>query len=195
MAGIKDCLQDISSKLTTMQVVNPDGQTVPLYVRIFNNQVRYEKEGAGAVYPKPAAFIEVVSPATYEVIGQMYRSSDLGLRLHLVHEFMDAADGTMEQDLVIFDLRDQVIALLSGYTPAGCGPLNCMMETQDYEHDNVYEMVLEFVCNFTDSKGSPLDPGRNVYVPAVPPISLEVDETTSQGGGQVTRQAFLIPKA
>lgn len=192
MAGIKNCLQDISTKLATLQVANQDGQTVPLYVRIFNNQIRYEKDGKGTIYPKPAAFIEVVSPATYEVIGQMYRSCDLGLRIHLAHEFMDAADGTMEQDLVIFAIRDAVIALLTGYAPTGCGPLNCMMETQDYEHDNVYEMVLEFVCNFTDAKGSPLDDGRNVYTPSVPPLTLEVDETTSQGGGQVVQQKFLI---
>lgn len=194
MAGIKDCLQDISTKLATLQVANQDGKTVPLYVRLFNNQIRYEKEGKGTVYPKPAAFIEVVSPATYEVIGQYYRNADLSFRIHLVHEFMDAADGTMEQDLIIFDLRDNVIALLSGFTPAGCGPLNCMVESQDYEHDNVYEMILDFVCNFTDSKASPLDTGRMVYTPSVPPIVLEVDETSIKGGGQETRQPFLIQK-
>lgn len=194
MAGIKDCLSTISSKLTTMQVVNQDNQTVPLYVRIWNNQVRYEKEGKGTVYPKPAAFIEVISPATYEVMGQYYRNSDLSIRIHMVHEFMDASDGTMEQDLEIFNLRDQVIALLSGFTPAGCGPLNCMVESQEYDHDNIYEYVLDFVCNFTDSKASPLDPASTRYTQSVPPLTLEVDESTSQGGGQSVQQTFLINK-
>lgn len=196
MPGIKDALQDISTQLTTMQVVNQDSGAVPLYVRIWNNQVRYEKEGKLAVYPKPAAFIEVVSPATYQVMGQYYRNADISFRIHLVHEFMDAGDGTMEQDLVIFGLRDQLIALLSGYTPSGCGPMNCMVESQEYDHDNIYEMVLDFVCNFTDAKGSPLDTGRTVYTQSVPPtaLDLEVTDPLGQGGGQMIQQPFLINK-
>ncbi len=195
MAGIKQPIQDILTRLGTLQVVNQGNQTVGLYTRVWNKQVRNEIEGKTYSYPKPAAFLEIISPATYQVIGQMYRNADISFRVHLVHEFYDAQDGTMEQDLAIFDLRDQVIALLTGYAPTGCGPLNCMVEGQDDDHDNVYEYLLDFVANFTDSKGSPLDPARNVYVPAVPPIALDVELTTDQGGGQLGQsQTFLINK-
>src|ERR1041385_7129281 len=192
MAGIKTPIQELIAKLANLQVVNRDQQTVALYARVWNNQVQYEDQGKLYDFPKPAGFLQVISPATYQVIGQYYRNSDISFRIHLVHEFYDAGDGTFEQDLEIFDLRDAVIALLSGYTPTGCGPLNCMVETQDDVHTNIYHMMLDFVCNFTDSKGSPLDPDRNVYTPAVPPLILEVDTTTGEGGGQMTQQTFLI---
>lgn len=196
MPGIKDCLQDILTQLTTLQVVNQDGQTVPLYARIWNNQVEYEAQGKGIVFPKPAAFVEIVSPATYEVIGQGYRDTDLSIRIHLVHEFMDAGDGTFDQDLVIFDLRDQIIVLLTKFTPSGCGPMNCMVESQSYTHTNIYEYILDFVCNFTDAKGSPLDTGRTVYTQSSPPTALDVEVTSplAQGGGQMIQQPFLIPQ-
>lgn len=194
MAGIKDCLQDILTQLTTLQVVNQSGQTVPLYARIFNNQVEYEAQGKGVAFPKPAAFVEIVTPATYQVIGQGYRDSDLSIRIHLVHEFMDAADGTFDQDLAIFDLRDQILVLLTKFTPAGCGPMNCMVESQSYTHTQIYEYILDFVCNFTDSKGSPLDPARTVYTPSIPPLDVDIEVTTGQGGGQMTQQPFLINK-
>lgn len=188
-------MADILTLLGTMRVVNQDNQTVGLFARVWNKQVRKEIEGNTYSYPKPAAFLEVISPVTYQVIGQMCRNADVSFRVHLIHEFYDAQDGTMEQDLAIFDLRDQVVALLTSYAPTGCGPLNCMVESQDDDHDNVYEYILDFVANFTDSKGSPLDPSRTVYAPSAPPLTLEVDETTSQGGGQIVQsQTFLINK-
>lgn len=195
MPGIKQPMADILALLGTMQVVNQDNQTVGLYARVWNKQVKKNLEGKTYSHPMPAAFLEVISPVTYQVMGQKYRNADVSFRIHLAHEFYDAQDGTMEQDLAIFDLRDQVLALLTGFVPAGCGDLNCMVEGQDDDHDNVYEYILDFVANFTDSKGSPLDPSRTVYTPSVPPIALEVDETTSEGGGQtVQSQTFLINK-
>ena len=195
MAGIKQPMQDIMTLLASMQVTNQDSQQVGLYVRVWNKQVKQELDGKTYDYPKPAAFLEVVSPATYEVMGQYYRNADISFRIHLVHEFYDTQDGTFEQDLAIFDLRDQVIALLSGYAPTGCGPLNCMVESQDDDHNNIYEYVLDFVTNFTDSKASPLDSASAKYKPSTPPLTLEIDETTAQGGGQVVQsETFLINK-
>jgi hypothetical protein len=193
VAGIKDAILDVLAKLVTLQVINQDNRPMPLYARIWNNQVQYEDQGKLYDFPKPSAFVEIVSPATYQVIGQEYRNADISFRIHLVHEFYNS-DSTFEQDLVIFDLRDQVIALLTGFTPAGCGPLNCMVEEQDYVHTNIYHYILDFVCNFTDSKGSPLDQARSVYVPAIPPLTLEVDESIGRTGGQAIQQTFLINK-
>lgn len=194
MAGIKAPIQDILTKLASLQVTNKDGQSVPLYSRIWNNQVQYEDQGKLYDFQKPAAFVQVISPATYQVMGQYYRNSDISFRIHLVHEFYDASDGTFEQDLEIFDLRDAVIALLSGYAPTGCGPLNCMVEEQDDTHTNIYHMLLDFVANFTDSKASPLDPDRRVYTPSTPPLNLELDEIVGKAGGQAIQQTFLINK-
>lgn len=192
MAGKKDVFQSIAAKLSAIQVINQDGQTTNLYVRKWNNQVRRELAGDQYAYPKPASFIELVSPVQYEAIGQGFRDADLGINVHLVHEFYNA-DGTFEQDLIIYDLEDQILVALSRFKPTGCGPMVCMTSSEDIDHDNVNEMVLGFVCNFTDSKGSPLDEARTDFTQSVPPIELEVDESEIKGGGQVTqRKTFLI---
>ena len=179
MPGIKAPLQDLLTRLTTLQVVNGDGNTVSLYTRVWNNQIRYETDGTLYNFPKPAAFIEVVSPATFETVGQGYQSCDVNFRIHLSHENYNN-EGTFEQDLLIFDLRDRVRALLTGFKPTNCGPLNVIAEQQDYEHDNCYHYILDFVTNFTDTTGSKLDANHpDKYVESVPPTTLILNMTTT----------------
>ena len=181
MAGIKQPLIDILTRLSTIQVVNQDDQTVGLYARIWNNQLKELKEGKSYEWPRPAAFVEVVSPAVYEQLGGGFRTSDLGIKIHLIHDFYNL-DGTFEQDLTIFDLRDTLLmtnAGLSQYCPTACGPLNCVHEEQDYEHDNLYHYICEFVCNFIDSKGSKYDPTEANYFDTADP---NLDSTVVLGG-------------
>ena len=167
MSGIKQPITDVLTMLTAIQVNNAEGGTGNLYARIWNNQLRdieNEKGSKIPIFPRPAAFLEIVSPAQFETIGIGFRSADLGFKIHLIGEFYNN-DGTFEQDLAIFDLRDQILAHyqnpvspgLSGYCPTCCGPLNCINESQDYDHENLYHYVLDFVCNFTDTKGSAFD--------------------------------------
>lgn len=167
MSGISAPLRDILTKLSALTVVNQDGQTVNLYARIFNNQIKDVQSGELYIFPRPAAFVEIVSPATFETIGGGFRSADLGIKIHIVHEFYNQ-DGTFEQDLAIYDLRDKIVSVteaggLSQYCPTACGPMNCVNEYPDYDHDNLVVYVCEFITNFTDSKGSKLDPAYGLY--------------------------------
>jgi hypothetical protein len=173
MAGIKAPLQDILTKLATIQVTNGNGNTVDLYARVWNNQIENEKAGETYLYPKPAAFIEITSPVIFEEIGQNFRSADIGITIHLVHEYYNQ-DGTFEQDLQVFDLRDQVIAALSQFKPTGCGQMVATGEQQDFDHDNIYHYIISFVCNFIDSKGSPYDLGRGIYIEKEPPTDVNI---------------------
>lgn len=174
MSGIKQPIQDILSRLATTQVVNPSGQTMNLSPRIWNNQLSYEKEGKMYDFLKPAVFLEVINAVQYEEIGLGFQSADVGWKIHLIHEFYDAQDGTFEQDLAVFDLRDQIVALLSLFEPTACGPLVRTSEGQDYEHDNLYHYVIDFICNFTDSKGSPWDPAAGKYINSIPPTTAVI---------------------
>lgn len=173
MAGLKQPLQDILTKLSTIQVTNQDGQTVNLYARVWNNQVEREKDGETYNYPKPAAFVEIVGPLPFEETGKNLRTAQMTWAIHLVHEFYNQ-DGTFEQDLVIYDLRDQVIATLSQYTPTACTMLVAAQEQADYDHDNVYHYVINFTCTMMDSKASPYDDGRGIYVDKQPPTDVQI---------------------
>lgn len=179
MAGIKAPLQDILTKLATLDVTNRDSGQVKLYARVWNNHLQAEQEGKIYDYPKPAAFVEILSPIVFQEIGGNYRSADLGINIHLVHEFYNA-EGSFEQDLEIFDLRDKVLALLSQYKPTGCGLMVCVTEEQDYDHGNLYHYVLGFVCNFTDSKGSPYDENAGKYIDKTPPTDVDIQVTTAE---------------
>ena len=185
---IKAAIQAILTKLATLSVTN-DGQST-LYVRMWNGQIDQEQAGElGYDFPKPAAFLEILNDQIYEDIGQGYQQSDLVFRVHLVHEYYNQ-DGTFEQDLPVFDLRDSVVQLLSYYKPAAwCGALFRKGETQDYNHKNIYHYIIDFTCNFIDSAAI------KTYVANVPPVSLEANVTTSKGGGQVAQSLnFQINK-
>lgn len=173
MAGISSPIKDLLSKLSTLQVTNGDGNSVNLYARIWNNQIKEEDSGKLYIFPKPATFLEIINEAKYEEIGCGFQSCDLGLRIHLVHEFYNN-DGTFEQDLSIFDLRDNIVSLLSFYTPTACGPMIRTGESQDHTHSNIYHYIIDFITNFTDSKGSVYDPATGRYLYSTPPTDLTI---------------------
>lgn len=176
MAGIRQPIQDILTLLQTISSRNNNGQVVPLRARIWNNQVRRDQHGESYAFEKPAVFLEVINGVKYEQMGQGYQNADIGWRVHLIHEFYDAADGTMDQDLPVFDIRDQIITALSFYEATGCGPLEKTSEDQDFDHTNIYHFTIDFVCNFIDSKGSKWDQGA--FQVKAPPTSAELDITT-----------------
>lgn len=174
MSGIKQPIQDVLTRLATIQVQNNELVTVPLYTRIFNNQPNRQREGKIQAYQLPAAFVEVIKPEKFNRLLNGVSESDIVFRIHLQHQFTDAQDGTFDQDLLIFDLRDLVIASLSDFRPTACGNLMLLYEGQDYDHDDVYVYLIEFTCSFIDSKGSPYDPGSGKYINSTPPTDLDL---------------------
>lgn len=169
MAGIKQPILDVMTRLATIT----DFKTV----RIWNNHVKYMEKGKLYAFPLPAVFVEVVNAPVYEVLGLGFQTSDIAFNIHIIHEFYDAEDGSFEQDLVVFDLRDKVIHALTLFEPTACGPLVLKSETQDYDHNNVYHYTPSFAVNFIDSKGSKYDPAYGNYVDKNPPTGLDVTAT------------------
>ncbi len=198
MAGIKQPILDIKTRIATLQVTNGDGTTKGVYVNIWNNQLNYEVSGQLYDFPKPACFIEVINDVQYQQLGGGFQSADVGFRIHVVHEFYDAQDGDFEKNLPVFDLRDSLRALLCLYEPTACGPLVVVAEAQDYQHTNIYHYVIDFVCNFTDSKGSPYDPATGRYIDKDPPTALQVDvslvDSIPGKENELYIPGFYIPK-
>lgn len=198
MASIRNVMEDVGAILAAQTVVNKDNTETTPYVRVWNNQLKYDENGKMEVFPKPAYFIEIVTPLRYEVIGQGYRSADVGIRIHIVDEYMNDPDnGTFAQDLDVIDLKNNVVIVLTYFNPSGCGPLTSISEDQDTDHNNLYHFIVDFECNFTDSKGSRLDDGRNYFRQTTSPTELQVNPDVAIGGGQEPsdrKQTFLIPQ-
>lgn len=145
MAGIKDVITDLLAKIET--------NTSFKYVRVFNNQFQQMEDGTVESFPMPCVFLEIVAPQTYDQLGIGYTISDLFIRVHIGQVEYDAGDGTLEQNLSIFALRDSVIHLLQYYQPVGCGGMMKIAEQQDYQHTNVYHYTIDFKCAFVDTLG------------------------------------------
>jgi hypothetical protein len=180
MPGIKPAILDVLTRLSVIQAVNQDNQTLPLYTRIFNNQIKRQLDGKINAYQLPAAFIEVIKPSNFNRLLNGVSESDIIFRIHLQHWFTDAQDGTFDQDLPIYDLRDAVIANLSDFRPTACGNLCLTAESQDYNHDDVYVYLIEFTTGFIDSKGSKYDPGQPYYINSNPPTALDLIVNNSE---------------
>lgn len=204
MSGILPVITDILAKLATIQVTNQDNLTVPIYARVWNNQLDNLNGGESYSWPRPAVFVEIISPASFEVIGLGFRSADLGIRIHLIHDYYNS-EGTYGQDLTIFELRDKVVSAhnvdaaiqsgLSQYCPTACGPLNCISESQDYDHGNLYHYILDFICNFTDSKGSVYDPADGRFIDtADPDMDLQTDPMVKPADIVPETDYFIIPQ-
>jgi hypothetical protein len=174
MSGIKAPIQDMLAKLGTLTVPNGHSQVVPLQAFIWNNQLNHEKKGELYNYAKPIAYLEIINSVEYLEIGGGYASADLGFRVHLVHEMYHDGNN-MDMNLAVFDLRDQMVNLLTHYEPTGCSMLQRVMEDQDYDHDNLYHYVIGFVCSFIDSRGS--DDERLTFITKQPPTDATVTGT------------------
>jgi len=163
MSGLKAPILDVLNRLKAIQVRTAEGYNQPLFVRIWNNQIARQDDGSGYVFPRPSAFVEIINDVAFDIIGLGVRSADLGFRIHLIHDYYNGEE--MEQDLMIYDLRDRVLSTnegLSQFVPTACGTLNCVRETAEYDHDNTYHYILDFVCNFIDSKGSKFDESQGM---------------------------------
>ncbi len=194
MQGIVDPLNGILARLAAMDTVNKDGAATKLYTRVWNNQIRYEEDGQLYNFPKPAAFVEIASPVQFQVLGQGFRSADLAIRVHLSTEEYNS-EGNFEQDLAVFALRDKVIGWLTNIVLQGCSPLVSIGESQDFEHRNTYHYIVDFVCNFTDTKGSRLDEDKyDAFKFTTPPTELELDVTVDKKAtGPVPGIGYVIP--
>ncbi|MFB6456563.1 hypothetical protein ACE38W_14930 [Chitinophaga sp. Hz27] len=167
MAGIKAPIVDILNRLKEIDSLQ--------FIRIWNSQLEYLEDGGNYDFPKPAAFLEVIPGAQFDALLMGFASADLVFRIHLVHEYYDAQNGTFEQDLVVFDLRDSIVKSLTLFAPNTCGALTLFSEGQDFDHNNIYHYTVDFYSNFIDSTGSPLDPNSGKFITKDPPTSIVIN--------------------
>lgn len=167
MSGIAAPMLDILNLMLTVPGVK--------HVNIWNNQIKDEDKGKIYDFAKPALFLEQIQHPAYEELGLGLQTADMGWRIHIAHEFYDDQDGNFERNIPVMYLRDDVVATLSHQWPTACGPLVKKTEAQDPNHTNIYHYVVDFVCNFIDSKGSPYDEAAGKHIDSVPPTGLDLE--------------------
>lgn len=147
------------------------------FVRTWNSQLDHTRQADDYSFRCPAAFVEIVSPSEYEALPAGFTTSDIAVLVHIIHEHYNAipedSDPAMEEDEVVFGLRDKVIAAFVMKHLPGTGPMTLSAETQDYDHDNLYHYQVLFKASFIDDTASIWNTG--VVIKKDPPTNLELN--------------------
>lgn len=141
--ALKDVFEDILNRVQTATAID--------YVRIWNNQLQLAEQQQMYSFPNLACFVEVILQKSSLSLG--VAGGDITIRFHIVHVQYDAGNGTFEQNLEVYDYRDQIIQKFMYYEPVHCSGLQLINEEPDYTHSAVYHYVVDFVCSFTDETG------------------------------------------
>jgi hypothetical protein len=170
MADISQPQDDIIALLQAVQYQNAN---LFNFVDIFNDQFAKQDDGEQEAMALPAALVEIVEPIDWNALGGGLMESDLIFRIHIGMEQLDAGDGTMATNRVIFKYRRAVIMALSNQVLTACSPLFWVKDQPSYKHTNKYVYPVDFKCGFIDSSGSPYDPDAGVYIESTPPIGFQ----------------------
>lgn len=132
------------------------------FVQLWNNQSNLLKAtrkdtntGYSDTYnfPMPAIFVEFQNVLPIQQLGNGVQVYDkLIVRLHIIHEFYDAQDGTFEQDLPALQLAEDVYKAFQDWMSdtVAAGVFTRTGEIQDYNHDNLYHFIQEYQTDYQD---------------------------------------------
>lgn len=154
------------------------------FIRMWNSQTEQmegeEGQEGSAIYPLqlPAVFVEFVNDQTPKQLGNGVQIFDnLGVKLHLVHQQFDAGDGTHEQNLEVFTLKQKLFKYMNLFEPTGAVAFIRNGETQDYDHTNVYHFIQDYVTNYVDFGAQlPVD-GVTKQPPTPLHVELSIENT------------------
>jgi hypothetical protein len=126
------------------------------FIQMYNRQFDLIDQGEGGSliysFPFPCVFVEFVSPSPIKQLGGGYQIYDpLLVNIHIGHELYDAGDGSMEQNLDVFDLRTLVYKALQKFEPSGAVAFMRTEETQDTNHKAIYHFIQEYTTNYIDN--------------------------------------------
>ena len=151
------------------------------FIQMWNNQLASLKAAdteANIMYSfsLPALFIEFLNLETEQLGNGNQIYPNLTVRIHILHRLEDAADGTMEQNLAVLDLRDAVQLALQNFRPTGASEFIRQKQEPDYSHNNVYHYIIDYGCTYIDNITN-LPINAIITDPKTEPISPVVNST------------------
>jgi hypothetical protein len=121
------------------------------FVDVWNNQLELSEQQQQYSFLLPAAFIEILNVQEPKQLGDGVQLYDqLIVRLHIVHEQLDAGDGTMERNLDVFDLTQKTFKHMQGFEPDKASAFFRVNEERDYYHTNVYHFMQDYKTTYLD---------------------------------------------
>lgn len=140
------------------------------YIRMWIDQADKIMKGQFEDFPKPAILIEFVNPLQIQQLGNGNRLYEpLNIRVHILHEFYDAEDGTMGQNLPVLTLADAVYQAFQDWMPdkltinnaeyqITVGVMQITADNHDPNPSQIYHFQQDYVTTwFDDAKNRPVN--------------------------------------
>lgn len=168
------------------------------HVRMWNNQHLWVIEGKMELFGNPSAFIEFESGNIDQMGEGIQIYNPLTFKVHLLDWQMDAGDGTFEQNLAIYDLKDKVFQALQKFNPGktdSSDPASICIrvaEEQDYEHKGLYHFIQTYKATLVDVIMQ--EPVNGIDSDPVP-MPLEIDQTTVNSQDNTEPHVFTFTPA
>jgi hypothetical protein len=121
-------------------------------------------DNSGYNFLCPALFFEVQEVSS-EVLGLGSVAQDLHITTHIIHEELDATDGSLDQNLNVFDWRTYVRETFTGLDVPNLNTLMYYKEHEDYKHNNYYHFKVIWKTKYFDQSGNPFANGRFTRIP------------------------------
>ncbi len=127
------------------------------FIHVWNNHAEKAKDTDENGAPQygincPALLVEWGDDTEISQLGfgvQIY--DPLFIRIHILHDEIDSADGNMDQNLNVFALKQKVFQALQGFEPDGAVAFVRVSETRDYDHTNLYHFIQTYQTNYVDA--------------------------------------------
>ncbi len=152
---MKQSLKDILNRIDGIVV---GGSKLFKHSAVYNDQVRGLLTGKSYSYSTPACFVEVLDYSD-EQLGMGIAAQDVYVNFHIIHTQLDAADGTLDQNFDVFDLRNAIRKYMTGFNPCDMTSFGFATERQDFRHNNVYHFIVTFKSKYFDYNGDPRQNG------------------------------------
>ena len=156
--------ESIKGMLTTLAgMVDVNGNILWQYTAIWNDHYKRLMNGSGYSFNLPACFIEIKDISS-EVLGGGISTQDVNIIFHILHREEDATDGTLDQNLDVFDYRTYTRQMFTNYNTPGMNTLMFTKEIEDFKHGNVYHFQEIFKTKYTDYSASPYFNGAYIVL-------------------------------
>ena len=173
---------DIKTQLLTLQ---SGGASVLKTVARWNNQVELLYDEQGGRNPNflfPACFISFKAAEIMQLAQGVQLYENLIIDLHILDWQIDAGDGTQEQNLEIYDLKELVFSVMNKFSPNAtndsAGTFMRIAEEDDDKHHGVYHFVQRYKTSFVNN--SLQEPVNGI--PSTVPMPVEIDNYVSGSG-------------
>jgi hypothetical protein len=125
-------------------------QTLDIFekIAVYNAQIDRALLGISSL-PLMSCFVEIDNIKEFN-LSQKLTGVDIKITIHIAHNELDATDGTLDQNLNIFSIRDKVHKFFLNLHLPNCGPILYNNENQQYNHTNLYHYVNSYNCHWID---------------------------------------------